>query len=91
MERGYFVDWQIQDSAAPAASLHPIETREVYRRLKVLEAQAMRLLSQLTTDPRRENVRRSLASFEAEIASLRADLAWRKMETEYEARSSRCI
>jgi hypothetical protein len=87
MERGYVVDWQIQDSVAPVASLNPIETREVYRRLKVLEAQAMQLLSQLRTERRRESMRRSLASFEAEIAGLRADLAWRRMETRYEARN----
>ena len=81
MDRGYVVDWQIQDSAAPAAGVHPIEIREVYRRLKLLEAQAMRLLSQVAADPRRENVRRLLTSFEVEIAGLRADLAWRRMET----------
>ena len=85
METCHIVDWQIQDSGALVASLDPIETREVYRRLKVLEDQAARLLSQLRTDPRREAVRRSLASFEAEIVSLRADLAWRRMETRYEA------
>ena len=85
MERGHVVDWQIQDSGTLAASLNPIETREVYRRLKVLEDQATRLLSQLRTDARREAVRRSLAAFEAEIVSLRADLAWRRMETRHEA------
>ena len=86
MERGYVVDSQIQDSAAPAADLHPIEAFEVYRRLKVLEAQAIRLLSEVATEPRRKNVRRLLTSFEGEIARLRAELAWRRVETGMERR-----
>jgi hypothetical protein len=63
-----------------------IDAFEVYLRLKALEAQAMRLLVQVATDPRRENLRRSLTSFEGEIATLRAELAWRRVETGMEER-----
>jgi hypothetical protein len=80
MERGYIVESQIQDTAAPAAARHPLDAFEVHLRLKVLEARAMRLLVQVATDPRRENLRRSLTSFEGAIATLRAELAWRRVE-----------
>jgi hypothetical protein len=75
----HVVDWQLARAAAAAQC--DTETRAVREQIKVLEARAIGLLSAVVTNPGAAAARRSLASLEAQVARLRADLAWLRAET----------
>ena len=66
------VDWQHIGTGSAA------ESRDVRERIRLLETRALALLRTAVTDPRAAEAQRSLAAFEAEIAMVRADLAWRR-------------
>jgi len=74
----HVVDWQLVGTAG--ATLHDTECRDVRERIRVLEARALTLLRTAVTSPGAAAAQRSLSAIEVEIASLRADLAWRRAE-----------
>jgi hypothetical protein len=74
----HVVEWQLIGAAD--ARQYEAEGRDVRERLLALEAEAMTLLRAALTDPDAVAARRSLAALDAEIASLRADIAWRRAE-----------
>jgi len=74
----HVVDWQLV-ATAEAAGRHT-ECRDVRERIRVLEARALTLLRTAVTHPGAAAAQRSLSALEVEIASLRADLAWRRTE-----------
>lgn len=76
--REHVVEWQLI-GAADAQQYDP-EGRAIRERIRMLEAQAMALLRAAVTNPGAAAAQRSLAVLDAEIASLRADLAWRRAE-----------
>ena len=80
----HVVDWQLVRTADPAAD-NRSEVRDLRERIKALEGRAMTLLRELVADPGAHAGRRALAALDAEIAALRADLAWRKAEGEPDA------
>ena len=75
----HIVDWQLVRTADTAAGTRS-EVRDLRERIKVLEGRAMTLLREAVANPRANAGRRALAALDAEIAALRADLAWRKAE-----------
>jgi hypothetical protein len=74
----HVVEWQLRGT--PAASRHDSEGRNVRERIRALEAQALTHLRTAVTRPGALAAQRSLAVLDAEIARLRADLAWRRAE-----------
>ena len=75
----HVVDWQLVRAAEMAAD-GPPEARDLRERIKALEGRAMTLLREAVADPGANARRRALAALDAEIAALRADLAWRRAE-----------
>jgi hypothetical protein len=74
----HVVDWQLARSADTAAG-RGSEIRDLRERIKALEGRAMTLLREVVADPRAQGGRRTLYALNAEIAALRAELAWRKV------------
>jgi len=74
----HVVDWQLVATAG-AARREPAG-RDVRERISQLEAEAMRLVHSAVTSPATAAAQRSLAALDAEIRSLRAELAWRRAE-----------
>jgi hypothetical protein len=70
----HVVDWQL--ARAAAAVQYDAESHEVREQIKLLEARALGLLRAAMTNPGGAAAHRSLASLEAQVARLRADLAW---------------
>ena len=77
-QQAHVVDWQLTGSAG--AGQCESSSQELRDRIKALEARAMSLLHPAITTPGAVAAQRSLAALEAEIARLRADLAWRRAE-----------
>jgi hypothetical protein len=76
LSRDYVVEWQLVE--AGDARQHEAVGRDTRDRIRVLEAQAMTLLRMAVTNS--GAAWRSLSALDAEIAGLRADLAWRRAE-----------
>jgi hypothetical protein len=74
----HVVDWQLVRTADTAGGRS--EVRDLRKRIKALEGRAMTLLREVVADPRANAGRRALAALDTEIAALRADLAWRKVQ-----------
>jgi hypothetical protein len=72
----HVVEWQLV--GATDSREYEAEGRDVRERLLALEAQAMTLLRAAVTNPGAAAARRSLAALDAEILSLRAEIAWRR-------------
>src|SRR5215469_8096644 len=72
----HVVDWQLVRTADTAAG--GWEVRDPRQRIKELEARGMTLLLEVVADPRAVQRHRALAALDAEIAALRADLAWER-------------
>jgi len=75
----HVVDWQLVRTADTAADSRT-EIRDLRERIKALESRAMTLCREVVARPGADAGRRALAALDAEIAVLRADLAWRKAE-----------
>ena len=73
------VDWQLVRTADTGADKRS-EVRDLRERIKALEGRAMTLLRDVVAHPGAYAGRRALAALDAEIAALRADLAWRRSE-----------
>jgi len=72
----HVVDWQLVATAG--AARRDSAERDVRERISRLEAEAMTLVRSAVTTPATAAVQRSLAALDAEIRSLRAELAWHR-------------
>jgi hypothetical protein len=74
----HIVDWQLSGTVRAAA--YEAGERDLRERIRVLEARALTLVRAATSNPHAVVAHRSLVAIDAEIAALRAQLAWRSAE-----------
>jgi len=72
----HVVEWQLDVTPSQARP----HDHDVQGRIQVLQAQAMALLHTVVTNRGTAATRQALSALDAEIASLRAQLAWRRAE-----------
>ena len=73
------VDWQtVRTADAAACHTGDYNMRQMRERLKALEARALTLSRAVVRDPAAVVAQRSLVALDAEIVTLRAELAWHR-------------